>query len=62
MFAFRYAVSVLWVLDADYNVLTTWFGRTVIRSSYKLFYEVKSAGWETSLFTNIVFVIQICDE
>ena len=44
MFAFRYAVSELWVLDADYNVLKTWFGRTVIRSSYKLFYEVKSAG------------------
>ena len=36
----RYAVSVLWVLDSDCNVLKTWFGRTVIRSSYKLFYEV----------------------
>ncbi|CAH3019970.1 unnamed protein product [Porites evermanni] len=39
----RYAVSVLWVLDADYNVLKTWFGRTVIRSSYKLFYEAAQA-------------------
>jgi len=39
----RYAVSVLWVLDSDYNVLKTWFGRTVIRSSYKLFYEAAQA-------------------
>lgn len=42
-FTFRYAVSVLWVLDSDYNVVKTWFGRTVIRSSYKLFYEVSKA-------------------
>ena len=28
-------------MDSDYNVVKTWFGRTVIRSSYKLFYEVK---------------------
>lgn len=39
----RLAVSVLWVLDAEYNVLETWFGRTVIRSSYKLFYEAAQA-------------------
>ncbi|KAL9987682.1 hypothetical protein ACROYT_G002028 [Oculina patagonica] len=39
----RYAVSVLWVLDSDYNVVKTWFGRTVIRSSYKLFYEAAQA-------------------
>ena len=55
-FAFRYAVSVLWVLDVDYNVVKTWFGRTVIRSSYKLFYEVSKlyAGyisvWLCSIF------------
>ena len=41
IFLDRYAVSVLWVMDSDYNVVKTWFGRTVIRSSYKLFYEVK---------------------
>lgn len=39
----RYAVSVLWVMDSDYNVVKTWFGRTVIRSSYKLFYEAAQA-------------------
>lgn len=39
----RYAVSVLWVLDSEYNVVKTWFGRTVIRSSYKLFYEAAQA-------------------
>ena len=41
IFLDRYAVSVLWVMDSDYNVVKTWYGRTVIRSSYKLFYEVK---------------------
>ncbi|KAK2567887.1 DIS3-like exonuclease 1 [Acropora cervicornis] len=40
---FRFAVSVLWILDAEYNVIKTWFGRTVIRSSYKLFYEAAQA-------------------
>ncbi|XP_067057370.1 DIS3-like exonuclease 1 [Acropora muricata] len=39
----RFAVSVLWILDAEYNVIKTWFGRTVIRSSYKLFYEAAQA-------------------
>ncbi|KAJ7389202.1 DIS3 mitotic control [Desmophyllum pertusum] len=39
----RYAVSVLWILDSDYNVVKTWFGRTIIRSSYKLFYEAAQA-------------------
>ncbi|XP_027053645.1 DIS3-like exonuclease 1 isoform X2 [Pocillopora damicornis] len=39
----RYAVSVMWVLDSEFNVLKTWFGRTVIRSSYKLFYEAAQA-------------------
>ncbi|KAG0164652.1 DIS3 mitotic control [Apophysomyces sp. BC1015] len=35
----RYAVSVLWTLDKSYNVLDTWFGRTVIRSSCEMEYE-----------------------
>ncbi len=36
----RYAVSVLWQLEPDtYKVLDVWYGRTVIRSSYKLCYE-----------------------
>ncbi|CAL8089073.1 unnamed protein product [Calicophoron daubneyi] len=37
----RYAVSVIWEIDMDtFDVLDTWFGRTIIRSSYKMSYEV----------------------
>ena len=35
----RYAVSVIWKLDPDYQVKDVWYGRTVIRSRYKLTYE-----------------------
>ena len=37
---YRYAMSVIWELDANYEVKDAWYGRTVIRSKYKLFYEV----------------------
>ena len=43
-FTVRYAVSVMWELDAAYNVQKVWYGRTVIRSRYKLFYEVGAQG------------------
>nr|KAF6484003.1 DIS3 like exosome 3'-5' exoribonuclease [Rousettus aegyptiacus] len=36
----RYAVSVMWELDkTSYEIKKVWYGRTIIRSSYKLFYE-----------------------
>ncbi|ORX46300.1 RNB-domain-containing protein [Hesseltinella vesiculosa] len=35
----RYAVSVLWTLDASLNVVDTWFGRTLIRSACEMEYE-----------------------
>ena len=36
----RYAVSVLWELDPkSHEVISVWYGRTVVRSSFKLFYE-----------------------
>ncbi|XP_006920303.1 DIS3-like exonuclease 1 isoform X2 [Pteropus alecto] len=36
----RYAVSVMWELDkTTYEIKKVWYGRTIIRSSYKLFYE-----------------------
>ncbi|XP_030740177.1 DIS3-like exonuclease 1 isoform X2 [Echinops telfairi] len=36
----RYAVSVLWELDkTSYEIKNVWYGRTIIRSAYKLFYE-----------------------
>ncbi|KAI9306837.1 hypothetical protein BJ944DRAFT_262892 [Cunninghamella echinulata] len=35
----RYAVSVLWTLDASYNIIDTWFGRSIIRSSCEMEYE-----------------------
>ncbi|XP_023807008.1 DIS3-like exonuclease 1 isoform X3 [Oryzias latipes] len=40
----RYAMSVLWELDAgSLAVRRVWFGRTVIRSSYQLHYELAQA-------------------
>ena len=36
----RYGVSVLWRLDSNWEVKDVWYGRTVIRSTYKLAYEV----------------------
>ncbi len=36
----RYAVSVVWELDSRYRVQKVWYGRTIIRSKYKLAYEV----------------------
>ncbi|XP_076984389.1 DIS3-like exonuclease 1 isoform X2 [Tamandua tetradactyla] len=35
----RYAVSVMWELDKAYEIQKVWYGRTIIRSAYKLFYE-----------------------
>ncbi|XP_042797595.1 DIS3-like exonuclease 1 isoform X2 [Panthera leo] len=35
----RYAVSVMWELDKTYEIKKVWYGRTIIRSAYKLFYE-----------------------
>ena len=40
VFAHRYAMSVIWKFDKDYNVKDVWYGRTVIRSQYKLYYEL----------------------
>ncbi|XP_063781647.1 DIS3-like exonuclease 1 isoform X2 [Pseudophryne corroboree] len=37
----RYAVSVIWELDSTtYEIQRVWYGRTIIRSRYKLSYEV----------------------
>ena len=33
-------MSVIWKLDTDYQVKDVWYGRSVIRSRYKLTYEV----------------------
>lgn len=38
----RYAVSVIWKLDSSYCVQKVWYGRTIIRSKYKLAYEVRN--------------------
>ncbi|KAJ2500141.1 hypothetical protein IWW47_003268, partial [Coemansia sp. RSA 2052] len=39
----RYAVSVIWDLDAQYNATSVWFGRTLIRSSCEMYYEQAQA-------------------
>ncbi|XP_023188366.1 DIS3-like exonuclease 1 isoform X1 [Xiphophorus maculatus] len=40
----RYAMSVVWELDAQSLAVTkVWFGRTLIRSSYQLHYELAQA-------------------
>ncbi|XP_066912186.1 DIS3-like exonuclease 1 isoform X2 [Clytia hemisphaerica] len=35
----RYAVSVIWELNPIGDVINVWYGRTIICSKYKLFYE-----------------------
>lgn len=41
---FRYAMSVMWELDAQtLAVNKVWYGRTIIRSSYQLHYELAQA-------------------
>lgn len=35
----RYSVSVIWTMDKDYEILDTWFGRTIINSSCEMEYE-----------------------
>ncbi|CAG9461938.1 unnamed protein product [Pedinophyceae sp. YPF-701] len=35
----RLAVSVIWTLDEDFEPVDVWYGRTVIRSKYKLHYQ-----------------------
>ncbi|KAJ2742037.1 hypothetical protein GGI20_004768 [Coemansia sp. BCRC 34301] len=39
----RYAVSVIWDLDAEYNATSVWFGRTLIRSACEMYYEQAQA-------------------
>lgn len=46
----RYAVSVLWRFDKLYQVKKVWYGRTVIRSRYKLAYEVSHTLSINNLF------------
>lgn len=52
----RYAVSVLWRMDAHYQVKDVWFGRTVIRSSYKLAYEVRP---QNKRFSDVLFLLDM---
>ena len=33
-------MSVVWKLDKDHNIRDVWYGLTVVRSRYKLSYEV----------------------
>ncbi|KAJ1819562.1 hypothetical protein LPJ60_003693 [Coemansia sp. RSA 2675] len=39
----RYAVSVIWDLDREYNATGVWFGRTLIRSACEMYYEQAQA-------------------
>ncbi|XP_033109550.1 DIS3-like exonuclease 1 [Anneissia japonica] len=40
----RYAVSVIWHLDShSYQVNDVWYGRTIIKSAHKMFYEAAQA-------------------
>lgn len=42
LFNIRYAMSVIWELDKNFEVVNVWYGKTIIRSRYKLFYEVQN--------------------
>jgi len=35
----RLAVSVLWEMDADFNIVSTWLGRTAITNAFAMSYE-----------------------
>ena len=52
----RYAVSVLWELDPKtYQVISVWYGRTLIKSSYKLFYEAAQDIVNGNKLSHLVF-------
>lgn len=53
---FRYAVTVIWHLDSNCQVKNVWYGRTIIKSSYKLCYEVHKAIY---LFLSFLFYISL---
>lgn len=42
-------MSVFWELDSEYNVVNTWFGRTIIRSAYKVHYFRQQLGQSADL-------------
>lgn len=61
----RYAMSVIWELDKNFEVVDVWYGKTIIRSSYKLFYEVHNldkSERESSLKFKvpIIVLISVC--
>lgn len=50
----RYAMSVIWELDKNFEVVDVWYGKTIIRSRYKLFYEMAQAMHDGISLTEIV--------
>ncbi|GAB6028226.1 DIS3 mitotic control [Chamberlinius hualienensis] len=61
----RFAVSILWTLDKNGQIKDVWFGRTVIRSSYKLFYELAQEiiyGEAFQMFTEQCPEVADCSE
>ncbi|XP_071112514.1 DIS3-like exonuclease 1 [Haliotis cracherodii] len=50
----RYAMSVIWELTPDFEVKDVWYGRTVIRSQYKLFYELAQSIYDGAADEDIV--------
>lgn len=50
----RYAVSVLWRFDKFYQVKKVWYGRTVIRSRYKLAYETAQALFDGANYEEVL--------
>ncbi|XP_049850382.1 uncharacterized protein LOC126322563 [Schistocerca gregaria] len=39
----RFAISIIWEMDPYANIVNTWYGRTLIRSSHELSYEQAQA-------------------
>ncbi|XP_022315246.2 DIS3-like exonuclease 1 [Crassostrea virginica] len=50
----RYAMSVIWELDKNFEVVNVWYGKTIIRSTYKLFYEMAQAMHDGISMTEII--------
>ena len=50
---YRYAVSVMWKMDSRCEVEKVWYGRTLIRSSYQLSYEVRKRSLALPIYCSL---------
>ena len=55
----------MWELDENYHIQDVWYGRTVIRSAYKLYYElaqeIQEGADDNHLIDNIPELERVID-